>query len=244
MRPFRSPMFLLIATVLLVGCAPTGPTEEPTAEPEELLEAPTLAPTETVVLPPVPEEEPPNAWTTVFEDGTNDPLDCRTGEPVDQEMAGYMDIHRIRLEAGEGSAIWVWEVAPGSDLPALFATSPLAGGVGFADASRPTPEDPNWYFNNVANTGFGFIWNRDTKMLDGYDSVFTADGWTTIEDFVTAIAVAGNEIRLTLPWEHIPKGAAWYGSTTNGMICDEIGLVDDKPTLEGPQAVADPAVTY
>jgi hypothetical protein len=236
MRLFRSPMFLLIATVLLVGCVPPAPTEFPTAEPEEQLEAPTLAPTETAVLPPAPEEEPPIPSSAVFEDEINDPIDCRSGEPVDQEMAGYMDIHRIRLEAGEGSASWVWEVAPGSDLPALFAASPLAGGVGFADASRPTPEDPNWYFNNVANTGFGFIWNRDTKMLDGYDSVFTVDGWTTVEGFTTSVVVAGNEIRVTLPWEQIPAGAAWYGSTTNGVVCDQIGLVDDLPTLDGPQA--------
>jgi hypothetical protein len=232
------PLLTTLTALALAGCVPPAATESPTAKaeaPEAAPPLPTLAPTATST--PVP------LASTVFEDAINDPIDCQTGAPIDQPMSGYMDIHSIRVEVNEGGASWVWVVAPGSDLPIVFATNPLAGGLGFADASQPMPEDPDWYFNNVANSGFGFIWNRDTKLLDGYDSIYGQDGWGTIDDFVTAIAVFGNEIRVSLPWEHIPSGSAWYGSTTNGAICDAIGLVEDRPALEGPRAV-EGEVTY
>jgi hypothetical protein len=226
---------LAAAGLALAGCVPAAVTEDPTAE------APPLGPTQelpTVVASatPVTQESVPPVSAAVFEDEINDPIDCVTGQPSTGVMVGYMDIHAIRLEVRQADVTWVWIVAPGSDLPALFASNPLAGGLGFVDPARPMPSDPDWYFNNVANSGFGFLRNRDTRVLDGYDSLYTADGWTTVEGFTTSVVVAGNEIRVTLPWEQIPAGAAWYGSTTNGVVCDQIGLVDDLPTLDGPQA--------
>jgi hypothetical protein len=197
----------LVDDLIQAGTEIFKPTDPPTLEPTK----------------PPPTEVPKTGF--LIPDPANDGVLCSDGTPSDEQLPAGIDYREVAGEVSpEGNHVLFTMRFEDPESP-----EPFFAWIEFNDPLLPLDaDDPNWFFANRGNTNFFLQILGDDVRAELHR--FTEDGWAAAENSVQAERVDAHiEVRVDV--NVIPQGAALYFGASDGMNCDEVGLLDGVPAI-------------
>ena len=213
-------LLLLILTMAACGGGEATPTGEAN-QPAGPTNTPTATPAPTATATPA---------AMVYEDETNDALNCQTCEPATGvSLRPVMDITSAQVESTmmDDTCYYVFQIefAQVESFNEMFI-----GGVEFLDPESMVLVDWNWCFNSVAQHSFNFMFMPGQPLEAVYAYVGDAGQWVQGEDPRYNGSMEGNVVTLNIPCNLIEEDWLWMVGCTDSNMgwCDELGMGADR----------------
>jgi hypothetical protein len=179
---------------------------------------------------PVPSPTPP---TVVGPAGVQ--VDCATGQVNGGSLADSLAVTYAAVSLPQPTIDYVFTLRFGG---VDTISTPFYGALVFYDPAKPVIDPPvqDWYFDNVGNVVYGFVYQGGTSP-DTFLATVNQNSWQESQATQFQAEVTGQDINIRIPAFEMPPGSQWGAVLSDGTlsICEAIGIgPDNLPSLEVP----------
>ncbi len=162
-------------------------------------------------------------------------VDCGTGEVTGADLAENIAVTGVSANLPDPPIDYIFTAQFGG---VDSVQTPFYSALVLYDASEPLLDPPakDWYFDNVGNVVYGFIF-QPGQPANTFRAVVADNSWQESTATQFRAMVDTNRLVIRVPAFEIPPGSHWGLAISDGALvtCETVGIgADDLPTLDLP----------
>jgi hypothetical protein len=162
-------------------------------------------------------------------------VDCGTGETTGVDLGNSLTVTSASASLPEPPIDYVFTVQFGG---VDSVQTSFYGALLLYEPSSPLLDPPaeNWYFDNVGNVVYGFIFKPGLPDTT-FRAVVSDAGWQESKATQFRARLDSNMLTIRVPAFEIPPGTRWALAIADGTLvtCEAVGIgSDDLPALDLP----------
>jgi hypothetical protein len=162
-------------------------------------------------------------------------VDCATGKATGTDLASSLAVTSVSASLPEPPIDYIFTVRFGG---VDSVQSAFYSALVLYDVSAPLLDPPteSWYFDNIGNVVYGFVYQPGLPD-NTFRAVVTDAGWQESKATQFRAQVNANVLTIRVPAFEIPPGSHWAMALSDGdlVTCEAIGLgPDNLPALSLP----------